>query len=320
MKKIIGIIVFILVTGNLSSQDYTESENTVRKLISELVSVVENSPNSTLKKTLELPLEKFYSDELHFQIVEKVDGYNDSYLGHGMFSFFENPESPQIITIEDKLLRFYPENRSLIMAVIMHEFSHANNYYADPEHMRAIRDNKLEKYLYEMDAMFIEAQFIEAAESDEYTLSRFESFLLTSMIDDNLALASLITRKIDNKLVWSMIRIKDNYINEKLTFDLLISDLNLIGSSLLEDWNQEQRDSELSWAKLVHMIKMKTFQQFVGTIINGVITDQILQDFQQEIDDINSLIDSLFEEIDSQWSSTSDYRDQLTDYIMLDEN
>ena len=73
MKKKLIILLVLLTTTLLFSDEYTESELIVRKLIGELNSLVERGSNSTLQATLKLPMENFHNNQLHFQIVEKID-------------------------------------------------------------------------------------------------------------------------------------------------------------------------------------------------------------------------------------------------------
>ena len=319
MKKLLLRFLIIMTTsGILHSEDAIRvSEAILQEILQEMKSVVEKSTNSTIKNTIVLPIQQIETGQLKFNIVEKIDNIEESYLGNAMFTFYtEDLDRPQEITVEEKLLRFHKDYRSLIMTILIHELSHANDFYKDREYMNSIRDNKLEKYLYEMDSIYIEAQFAEAAQSQNYEMSPLETFLISSMKEDNLALASMILLQKDNKLIWYLIQIKDQFFNDERTLTSLLEEVESYGASLLDEWNLEHKESDLSWSKYGIMISMKSFQEFAGNILNGVFTEETLITEKETIDSINGIMSNLYNEVNSQWASTKNYRDQLNDYVM----
>ncbi len=312
MKKILIIFIYILIPCFIFAQEKLDDVQIVRNLLGELSNIIEDCDNDLLKETFDLPMQKFRNNELHFEITDKIDGLDDSVLGNAAFTYYtKNKDKPQIITLEEKLLRFYPENNSIIMMVIFHELSHAQNYYNDTEYYISISDNKLEKYLYEMDAIYLETLFIEECRIKKYNITGFEKFLLASLKDDNLGMASLVFLKKDNKLVWRLIGMIDRYKDGNWTIEELVSEISIFGHTFLDRWLNKFKKSENDWSRLVNLVQMKTFDYHLAGIINQVITSEIVSKMDIEIQEINSLKIKMQEEYVPLWDFIDDYSNNM---------
>ncbi|MCK5199252.1 MAG: hypothetical protein KAR21_12920 [Spirochaetales bacterium] len=321
MKKILIIFTCILIPYFLFAQEKLDDIQIVRNLLGELTNIIENSDNDLLKENFNLPMQKFRDNELHFEITDKIENLDDSILGNAVFTYYtKNKDKPQIITIEEKLLRFYPENNSIIMMVIFHELSHAHNYYSDTEHYLSISDNKLEKYLYEMDAIYLETLFIEECKKKKYNITGFEEFLLTSLKDDNLGMASLVFLKKDNKLIWRLIGMIDWHKDGNWTIEELVSEVSILGHTLLDRWQNEIKNSKNDWNRFVSLVQMKTFDYHLAGIINQVITSEIVSKMDSEIQEINSIKIKMQEEYIPLWDFINDYSNNMIKDFFKGEN
>jgi hypothetical protein len=125
----------------------------------------------------------------------------DTVYGGAWFSIREDT-GEYWLSVGKGLIDVYHLYPSLMYSVITHELWHARDYLADPENYVRHNQDKMEKLLYEKDAIFVEAMFIdEVLVPLEYELSYFETYLLRCHQADSISSFYITFQIVDSSVV-----------------------------------------------------------------------------------------------------------------------
>lgn len=109
------------------------------------------------------------------------------------------------IEVNQYLVDRATKSPTLAMTMIMHEMKHARDYFTIGEPYKKYMENPLERFMYEMDALFIEALFVRDFLSPRYkNLTAFERYVLESLEKDNLASVAAVFMSVDMDLTYSL--------------------------------------------------------------------------------------------------------------------
>jgi hypothetical protein len=152
------------------------------------------------------------------------------------------------------------------MTVIMHEMKHAHDYFKIGDKYNAYMKNPLERFMYEMDSLFIEALFIRDFLAPRYKdITDFERYVLTSLENDNLASVALVFMKEDMDLTYDLYKLGkrlDNGMDCKEYFE----EFTRNGKAVFE----RPVPSE-EFKKYQALIAIKTFTMLAAPLADGAM-------------------------------------------------
>jgi len=288
MKKYVFILFFFL-----SIQAYAISnEELLKTILGDVHSVISETDNEILQNTWNTMIRNYNVNKLHFIISNA--GNNNSKIGTNQFSFDKSDlNQSQKIFIDEKLLDLYPEHRPLVLAIFFHEFRHACDFYTNPEGFVLVETDLLEEFLYEMDAFYVEALFLEELYkiNNVEPMTQFEKIIRDSNKNDNLKSFSMIMNKIDTTIVYRLRGIGNQLYNKDLTYNQFTESCLSIGTSLLDSYDKMPKGN-VNWENYYRWCQMNTFIVFMPRIIQkyGNLGDQ---EFIDKIKPIQNQIDTM---------------------------
>ncbi|MCL2808478.1 MAG: hypothetical protein FWD24_00270 [Treponema sp.] len=275
MKKIIIIfialfIVFFLscipneVENNFLSQyeiiidEYEIDLDIYHKIINELL--------SNFDKIMKDNQTSVYAYDAYFVSME--------YLKNNEVVFRINPEMNTILSgmqfyIDDdgrigfifgtKFLDTYKIDSSIHYSILIHECRHMHDYLTTGDYfLSAVYDEKI-NYLFEMDALRIEAEFIKYYLYGKFNLSQFEQYILASFEGDNLNSASMMIQREHRDIFMYFYDLEIKYFNGEISRENIIEQLIHNGSIILEDYYHPYPD----YVHFFNYIGLTTFNKYM---------------------------------------------------------
>ena len=153
---------------------------------------------------------QFFKTKMKNQELQIVVDHNlpeDIYDGMGFDPDYPGVNQPGI-GISPYFVSVHRKAPSIVYAALMHQIQHVYDYFTNRELFLVSQNNMLEKYLFETDAVYMEGMFIrDCLSAQNYKLTSYESFLLQSMEQDNLARFSTVAMGIDMDIAYGLVRI-----------------------------------------------------------------------------------------------------------------
>lgn len=176
-------------------------ERTLRGLIDELNSIMQppydDKPGSEVRAVYLIVKEQMARGGLAFTIID--DG--EKKVQAAFVPAQKGTKS--LIEVNGALIDIANSRPTLAMSMLMHEMKHARDYFTVGETYKEHMKNSLEEFMYEMDALFIEALFIRDYLAPRYKdLTAFEQYVLASLENDNLASVALVFMAVDMSLTY----------------------------------------------------------------------------------------------------------------------
>ena len=309
MRKIIFLAIFFLFTTSIFGDDISN----LRMLLDEIYSIIKNTNNEYLIKAYNEPINQFNKNNLILKIDKNT---SNSILGRASFSFNVNDDAKQYINIEEKVLRFYPENKSLIMAILMHEFKHASDYYKNKDYFKQIQESKVEQYLYEMDALYIESLFINECLKLDYKLSNFEKFFMNSNIEDNLQIVSVILTNTDKEMIYYFYAERLKCYNEEITKSEYLNLLLKYSDQILMNYKGNINTDD--WDSFYFATQLQTYINFVPEFADSILTKDGLKTCSDVISKLNKKLDEFRSMIESEMDNYKIYNDKIIKILLED--
>ncbi len=180
-----------------------ERERVLRGLVDEIDAIMkvpyDKKPGNEVRTVYLSVKEKMEADKLVWSILD--DGKKEVFAA---FSPGQEEKKP-CIELNHALLDGAGKNRTIAMTMILHEMKHAHDYFKVGERYKTYMENPVEQFMYEMDALFIEAIFIRDFLAPRYkNLTNFERYVLASLEKDNLASVALVFMKEEMDLTYNL--------------------------------------------------------------------------------------------------------------------
>lgn len=174
------------------------------------------------------------------------DNYQDIKLSYGQF-IVDNYES-------------YP---ALIYAIIIHTFQAAYDYYNNQDLFLVSIYNPIEKTYFELDAMTIEAIFLNTYMKNHPNIGYFEKYLMADL-QNNLYGSATLFKKTDLELLHQI----DNLKFEDKNVDKLLKEFGNIGKNLIKNTSF---DSESKWVNYCSLITLRTYVYYSQQVIFDIV-------------------------------------------------
>jgi hypothetical protein len=324
MKKfqIIIFLFFFLIFGSflLTTQKAKDNITSVElyhsyepyKIFNELYYLVSTnkSANKMVYKAIEYIKKKIDNKELMLLVDHKNDS-KDILTGAFFVASFYKPEiNKPYILFNKNLIDIYYYQKSIVFSMFIHEIKHAYDYYTNFGLFEVTDKNLLERYMFQMDALYIEALLIEKfLKPNNFSLTDFEEKLLESFQKNNLSDYSFIFEAVDMKLTYYMYKVMENKDHYEKNFKQIID----VGNNVVNEFNKIENfsktmDENDEWMKYKILISAYTFAKFVNQITYNIINikhknmnpeEFNLNDYSPELFELNKNIsDMVFPYID----------------------
>ncbi len=269
MRKICMYVIIVLFSSNfLFAQNTKANIAKAEVVLSDLKKIMISDKSKKCDPVVSVVnscFEEFKKKRLGINISPSLPG---SIYGGMQFLFYMNDSSQlPVILISPYMLEIYDKHPSIVLSALVHEMQHAKSYFDQPEYHRAMYNVDLEKYLFELDALNIEANFINNyLLPNNYTITKFENILSKSYKEDYLAYFSFVMMGFDMKLTFHLLGINKPGVK----YEDKISKIEEIINSLLESQVDVKSDE---WTKYKYYVPVYTALKFIPQIVRSVETD-----------------------------------------------
>ena len=261
MRRILIAILFIIfLPVNLFSEDDTYSK--FRNILDDLDRVVKSDLKKDLSKKFNFVKNKAMNMEVSFYI--DPHGKKSIYGGAGFTPKSSISEKTYII-VSQYMIDLYEKNPSVVLSILLHEHIHAYSFFKDKNYYLFYLNNKIEKFLYEFDANYYEAYFIDACLiPNKYPLTKFEKFLVHCYRKHSLDVFSAYFQMVDYKIAKEFHEIR----HKKITIADKMEEIESLGKSVIKNNSIDSGDNEhLKYLKIVSML---TYYNFVSQAVYDI--------------------------------------------------
>jgi len=284
-------LLFIIHFGfgqSTGKNDIKKFEIELNKILSNLDSIIVNSKNQneTVVNHYNYIKQKIYNKELPIEFDSTltydffgcasfniaVDNHKDVSISYGKFIVDKNKDYP-----------------ALIYAIIINTFQSAYDYYNNQDLFLISTSNHIEKTYFEIDAMTLEAIFLNVYMKGTTKLGYLEKYLIADL-PNNLSGSSILFKKTDLELLHKM----DNLKTQDKNAEKLLKEFNNIGMDLIKNVTF---NSDSKWVNYCSIITLKTYiyysQQVIFDIVhlkNRVSADLFkLENYPENLKTINQI-------------------------------
>jgi hypothetical protein len=247
-----------------SEIDIDRYNNIIFSLLTNFNSIIGNNQNSKLVyEAFTVSKNAIDNKEVTFLI----DLKQNRILSGMSFGFSESGEINLIFGKD--FLDTYKSNSSIHYSILIHEYRHLHDYLTNKSNYIKVKTDEKEKYLYELDALRIEAEFIKYYLVGKYNLSSFEEFVLRSFEDDNLNSASIfILKEGMNMFFWFDDR-EMKYQENNILREKILNELEQNGNMLVSSYHVEKEEHN----GFAHFIDIITFRRYMIRIMKVMNVD-----------------------------------------------
>lgn len=242
----------------------TDRERVLRGLIDELDSIMlkpyDKKPGNEVRVVYLQVKEKMKAGSLVWSILN--DGKNEIFAAFTPEQEGKNP----CIQLNHALIDSAKQAPTLAMTVIMHEMKHAHDYFKIGDKYNAYMKNPIERFMYEMDSLFIEALFIRDFLTPRYKdLTDFERYVLTILKNDNLASVALVFMKEDMDLTYDLYKLGKR-LDKGMNCKEYFAEFSRNGKTVFERPVPNEE-----FKKYQALIAIKTFTMFAAPLADGAM-------------------------------------------------
>ncbi len=288
MKKVVLVYLFLTVLFSINSADLEKYGKKIDQILGLMEEMIEKNNVSILLERIQLIRTKLNSYDLMFSIDSKIE--KNIFTGIGFAIPKDRSKKPYIYFYEE-IFYLYDKQPSIVMSALMHEISHAYDFFTNEELVLVSFENELERFLFEMDAYYIEAEFInEVLKKENYKLSKFEYLLGNSLTDDNLDYFSIAFKGVDMEQVYYHTKFASSNDLET-TIELY----RQVGENILQNFNLSEDDDD--WIKYQKIAPVFTYFYFIPQLTFDVLSNKS----SKKIDNKNFSLEKEYPDLYSTW-------------------
>jgi hypothetical protein len=169
-----------------------------------------------------------------------------------------------------KFLDTYRQDSSIHYSILIHELRHLHDYIENKEAFTNAANDEKEKYWYELDALHIEAEFIKYYLVDNYTLSKFENYLLYSFEHNSLDAISAIMKKESRNTFFYFDKFENQYKSDNSRKNDILQTIIEDGNQFIAEYNVGISDSFLCY---MTFITLSTFRKYLIRFMSLIVND-----------------------------------------------
>ncbi len=167
------------------------------------------------------------------------------------------------------LIDLWETHPSFVYAVLTHEIWHYRDFATAYDHFRDAATDPYEEVMYEMDAYYVEAMFIDRVIVPAgFELSRFEDFLLRCYRSNSLWNFSNLFQQVDLRHLHHLYHLKGAWYRGDVDRAGVYEDLEAYTLKVLEE--NETSPDESDWVRYSKMIAVKSYNRFLFLFIDTV--------------------------------------------------
>lgn len=256
MKRIL-IIIIGLITLSLDLYS-SEPEKVFNEIFNDLKNTIDSS------KTKNQYVEKCFNLVYNSFIKEEISAVYDSTLNNGISGCCKIEARGNYTDITfyfgDFIVETYKKHPSIIKAIFIHEFQHIYDMKTKPKLVKISKNNQIEELYFEIDALYIEALFIENYIEPKTNLSPLEKYLYNDLQNHMAGVATLI-KMADIDLVHKM----DKYRDSNSSYEDTIKEFEQLGKSTHEEYKINVDDS--NWSKYCKYVTLISYVRYCNQVV-----------------------------------------------------
>ncbi len=311
MKKniLIFLLFFLLILNNIylsgqSSLDNTNDEvfyksQETYKIFNELYNLIESNKlkDKVTFETIDYIKKKIENNEL-LLLVDHKNESKDILTGAFFAAAFDSQKNKPYILFNKNIINIFYRQKSIVFSMLIHEIRHAYDYFTNYGLFKVTINNLLERYLFQMDALHIEALLIKNfLIPNNYNLTEFEKILLDSFQNNNLYEYSLIFESTEMHLIYYLYEL----INNNETYEDCLNKVLGAGNNVLYDF-KKLKDNDEDWKKYQVYISLYSYIKYINQIVYSITYNKhkkmepnefILNDYAPEISKLINNIEKL---------------------------
>ncbi|GBF43050.1 hypothetical protein LPTSP2_23460 [Leptospira ellinghausenii] len=222
----------ILLGDEIKPKTLIDYEPILRNAITQFETVFKSSPkkHDLVEQKVNFMISQAMKGEITFLI--DVNG-NQDLSAMGFVDFYNENKKPAIV-IGTYFLDQFDKNPSIFYSALVHEFTHAYDFFNSQRYFLFYKNNRIVKALFEADAYAIESLFIQNyLVTQKIKLTKFEQFLIDDFEKTQLSKIILINQIASLPLLHAFLEIRDS----KDSIEKKVTSLNDIGKNLIEKFD-----------------------------------------------------------------------------------
>ncbi|TGM47396.1 hypothetical protein EHQ92_05615 [Leptospira biflexa] len=245
----------------------SDYEPILRNAITQFETVFKSSPkkHDLVEQKVNFMMGQAIKGEITFLIDMNA---NQDLSAMGFVDFYNENKKPAIV-IGTYFLDLFDKNPSIFYSALVHEFTHAYDFFNSQRYFLFYKNNRIVKALFEADAYAIESLFIQNyLVTQKIKLTKFESFLIDDFEKTGMSKIILINQIASLPLLHSFLEIRDS----KDSIETKVNSLNQIGQNLIAKYDSIPSLKEQE-------IKMEILAFY---FTYRVLLDQLVYDIEQK--------------------------------------
>jgi hypothetical protein len=259
------LVLLVIAPFNLIAQknhDLNSFENGFNNILHNLDSIISNSQNQN-------KLVKQHFDFVKFKILNEelpvVYDTNLTYDFAGCSSFGVSKEDNKKVNISlgPYFLDKYKNYPTLSYAILINAFQLGYDYYNNQELFLISLDNHIERLYFEMDAITLEALFLNTYFKDKNSFGYLEKYLSADLLND-MNSSSTLFYKTDLTLLHKLDNLKSKDDGSKK----LLKEFEKIGNELLKNTSFKDKSD---WDKYCLLVSLRTYVFYSKQIVFDIV-------------------------------------------------
>ena len=244
------------VTVEVNSDRFVKIVNNLDSLIQ-----ITEIENEHVKSINAHAIDRFKNDEIGLLSGQ----YLESDIFGGAAFDFGNEKIGPYLAFNEYILDIYSGQPSIVYSILISLYQHIYSYYNNNELFMIAEDNRLEKYFFKMDALYIEAMFIrDYLKPNEFKLTNYEEYLLNSLNNDGLSSASAFFKSIELDLSHKM----NDIAGKDITLDEALKLFRAIGNQIITEFEIDPEKSD--WENYNAILPLNTFNEFAKQVLYDI--------------------------------------------------
>ena len=271
-----------------TTQDLEKVEITFNKILNGLDSIFNNSTvhNQTVEQHFKFVKDKITKGELEISYDSTLT--NDFY-GCASFNVYKENSQKVDISIGKFVIENHKKYPALVYAIMISTFQNAYDYFNNNELFIISLKNPIERLYFEIDALTLEAMFLDTYMKNKTTLGYVEKYIIADL-PQNLNGSTTLFRQTDLNLLHKIDALKST--NKSAI--ALLKEFNEIGKDLI---NTIKLDNKSKWVNYCSIITLRTYVYYSKQVIfdilfskNGIDQDSFkLDDYPENLATINNI-------------------------------
>jgi len=228
------LLIILAFTGfsNDVNFDLDKYEKIINSMLTDIDEIIKNGKYSkNIIDVYTITNNCITTEKIHFSI----DPEKDTILG-GMSFGYNTKTGETDFSFGRRFLDTYRKGKTIHLVIMMHEMRHLYDFTTNQKLYLEAKNNKKEEYWFELDAIHIEAEFIETYLQNRI-LSEFEQFVLNSFQKDNLDSISVFMKHERMNVFFYFNSLEERYRNDNKMQNSIISEIISNCEDLIQTYN-----------------------------------------------------------------------------------